>query len=220
MTISRAIYVPDDSGQLPPYYWVPLQPGDTEPSTGPDMGDDNSDGVPNWLEQFNAIAASGALAWWGGGSSVVDGLQVSFMGQYHPLLDGDRDHDGIPDFIPGIWTHVQGCTEENREPQLINWWNVQVKALGFEIKAIPEGRKWCSQHPSEGWVDETLRESDPDRYWELQGWIKLDQFTNDPSKRDGKYRICNHCRARHKRMMYALQKQERGETVRNYRRAS
>ena len=95
---THAVYVPDDSGAQPPYYWVPTWDGDNAPGS-PDFNDADGNGVPDWRDQFNAAAANGTLAWWGGGTFTIDGVSQTFLGQYHPLLDGDRDHDGIPDSL-------------------------------------------------------------------------------------------------------------------------
>lgn len=105
VTLSRAIYVPDDSGPQPPYYWVPMNSSDPEPSSGPDTGDADENGTPDWMDQFNAATSSGQLVWWSGGSGwngalfVVDGEQVTYLGQYLRPDCPDNDGDGIPDDV-------------------------------------------------------------------------------------------------------------------------
>ena len=96
---SHAVYVPDDSGPQPPYYWVPTYSGDTEPSGGPNLNDEDGNGIPDWQDQFNAAIANGSLAWWSGGTYLLNGTSASFMGQYHPAMEGDYDGDGIPDSL-------------------------------------------------------------------------------------------------------------------------
>ena len=46
-----AIYVPDQS-RTSAAYWLPLNAADPEP-TGPETGDSDGDGTPNWLETFD-----------------------------------------------------------------------------------------------------------------------------------------------------------------------
>ena len=70
---SRAVYVPDVSGAQPPYYWVPTSANDSEPSSGPNFDDADSNGIPDWRDDFNNTAANGTLAWWGGGNFMVSG---------------------------------------------------------------------------------------------------------------------------------------------------
>lgn len=98
-SLSHAVYVPDDSGSSPPYYWVPMNAGDSAPDSGPDMRDDNGDGTPNWLEQFSEWVNSSQLAWWSGGAFMIDGVFAGFMGQWHSSTDRDFDADGIPDSL-------------------------------------------------------------------------------------------------------------------------
>ena len=99
---TNAVYAPDDTG-LNPSYWVPMWMGDNQPAAGPDMGDMDANGNPDWLDQFHyARDIAGTLAWWGGGAFIADGTVRAFAAQwcvsagegYAPL---DSDMDGIPD---------------------------------------------------------------------------------------------------------------------------
>lgn len=92
------------------------------------------------------------------------------------------------------------------------------RRLPIPIRRIPAGKKWCSDHPTQGYVDPALLDRNPDRYWELQGWVDKDRFKPDKGFRDGLYPVCRDCRNRHDRLLYALMKAEQGKPVRPYRR--
>ena len=70
---TNAVFAPDETG-LNPSYWVPMFPGDAQPAGGPDTGDANANGIADWADQFQAAMSTGTLAWWGGGSFIVDGV--------------------------------------------------------------------------------------------------------------------------------------------------
>lgn len=81
----------------------------------------------------------------------------------------------------------------------VSWWDLRPKR---DIKSIPEGKKWCSAH-------------DP---LDDGGWVERQRFTDDSRYRDGKYPICNDCKARHARVLRALEREAQGQQVRPYRR--
>jgi hypothetical protein len=93
LSISRAVWVPGVSSDQP--YWLALNASDPQPSEGPDGSDDGT-GHTVWWAQFQAALNSGVIAWWGGGSFLIDGNWVTMAPQYH-LPFGDSDGDGIPD---------------------------------------------------------------------------------------------------------------------------
>lgn len=101
----------------------------------------------------------------------------------------------------------------------------QAARIGLPLMSAPAHLKWCSEHPTPARIDPRLLMSDPIAYWEQRGFVPRTNFGNSPvlangkpKYRDGKKPVCNECRARHERMLYAAIKAERGEQVRGYRR--
>ena len=97
------------------------------------MGDADGNGIPDWIDQFNAAASNGALVWWGGGSSdngnpfVIDGVAVTFPAQWCPPLD--TDGDGIPD-----WLDVHPSDPNNHSC----WWPggaIQFQGRNYFVRA-------------------------------------------------------------------------------------
>ena len=93
-SLSRAVYVPDANDN--PGVWVPLNSYDPAPSGGPDMSLDENN-VEVWRAQFVAARDSGAIAFWSGGTWVVNGVSQSYNGLWHVGGAGDADNDGIPE---------------------------------------------------------------------------------------------------------------------------
>lgn len=93
-SLSRAVYIPDASDN--PGVWVPLNSYDPAPSGGPDMSLDENN-VEAWRAQFVAARDSGAIAFWSGGTWVVNGVSQSYNGLWHVGGAGDADNDGIPE---------------------------------------------------------------------------------------------------------------------------
>lgn len=98
----RAIYVPvydpADPGAPPAPQWLQVS---EEPPDGPgaDENDGNENGVPDWLDAFNAAVLGGQVVWWQGVTTHIDGQSVSIAGMWMaaPLLDSDND--SLPDSI-------------------------------------------------------------------------------------------------------------------------
>ncbi|HEY3898259.1 MAG TPA: hypothetical protein VGM54_06585 [Chthoniobacter sp.] len=57
----------------------------------------SGDGTPEWQLQCQQAANAGLIAWWGGGTYLINGNSVTFPAQYHLASAGDSDGDGIPD---------------------------------------------------------------------------------------------------------------------------
>lgn len=93
--VVRGIYVPNFNGdpewaQLPGESWEPSYPADT--------ADADENGMPDWKDAFYANVANGTLAYWQGGTWVIDGVSTSLGGQWLPGT-ADNDGDQIPDAV-------------------------------------------------------------------------------------------------------------------------
>lgn len=91
----KAAYVPDAFGSPT---WVALSGEPSQPDFLPLLGDVDLNGIPDWQDQFNDMAAQGMFTFWPGKSSVVSGIDTIFNAQWLASLN-DVDGDLLPDEI-------------------------------------------------------------------------------------------------------------------------
>lgn len=107
---------------------------------------------------------------------------------------------------------VDGSKKIERELSTkVSWWELRPKRPNSDIPRIPEGKNWCA-HPYHEGFNETGEDDG--------GWRPVNEFTTYMDAR-GKRRLhehCNTCRSRHRRKMYALQREAEGKPVRGWRR--
>lgn len=108
---------------------------------------------------------------------------------------------------------VSGSPSVNRDlSSEFNWWQLRPKrSVSVDLPRVPEGKNWCANPYHEGYTEQG---HDDD------GWRPVNEFTTYVDVR-GKRRLhehCNTCRNRHRRKMYALQREAEGKPVRGWRR--
>ena len=126
--------------------------------------------------------------------------------------DGNIYIRGKSIHVEGNETLVSGSKRVNRDlAQEQNWWTLRPVRGNYELPRVPEGKNWCANPFHEGYNE---------RGEEDGGWRPVEEFTTymDVRGKRRKHEHCNTCRARHRRRMYALQREAEGKPVRGWRR--
>ena len=134
---THAVYVPDDSGAQPPYYWVPTWNGDTDPGS-PDFNDADGNDIPDWRDQFNAAAANGTPIRWRTTKGRIT--------QQSSVVQGGTAAAGFGiQFIQSRFKLATTAVDNNAEKHMVGLWRAPSSPPAWAAKPPRTSSRKCAR---------------------------------------------------------------------------